>query len=110
MRRLVLAASTGAMIVGSIFLATLTGAKPQASEPVVLTGIVRSDAEGPMEGVLVSAKKAGGNITVTVVSDKTGRYSFPASRLSPGDYRLSIRATGYESAESDMKMSLGSSK
>ena len=40
-----------------------------------------------MEGVLVSAKKTGSNITVTVVSDKEGRYSFPATRLEPGDTR-----------------------
>ncbi len=31
-----------------------------------------------MEGVVVSAKKAGGTITVSVVSDEKGRYSFPA--------------------------------
>ena len=49
-----------------------------------------------MEGVLVSANKAGSNITVTVVTDADGRYSFPASRLAPGQYTLAIRAVGYE--------------
>ena len=49
-----------------------------------------------MEGVLVSAKKAGSTITVTVVSDKDGRYSFPASKLEPGQYALRIRAIGYD--------------
>ena len=48
-----------------------------------------------MEGVLVSARKAGSTITVTVVSDAQGRYSFPANRLEPGQYALKIRATGY---------------
>lgn len=114
MRRLVLAVGVGAVALGSIFVAGLSTARPRPSKPmgeaVGLTGIVRSDAEGPMEGVLVSAKRAGGNITVTVVSDKTGRYSFPASRLGPGEYRLSIRATGYESAEPDMTMRVGSSR
>jgi hypothetical protein len=62
----------------------------------VLTGKVSSAEEGAMEGVLVSAKKAGSTITVTVVTDKDGRYSFPAGRLEPGDYALSIRAAGYE--------------
>ena len=47
-----------------------------------------------MEGVLVSAKK--GTITITVVSDAQGRYSFPASKLAPGQYTLSIRAIGYD--------------
>ena len=64
------------------------------SEP--LTGTVTSDAEGLMEGVLVSAKRLGSTITVTVVSNAQGRYAFPEGRLEPGDYRLSIRAAGYD--------------
>src|SRR3954463_9459151 len=61
-----------------------------------LIGIVTSAEEGAMEGVLVSAKKEGSTITTTVVSDKDGRYSFPAARLQPGTYGLKIRAIGYE--------------
>ena len=49
-----------------------------------------------MEGVLVSAKKTGSNITVTVASDQSGRYSFPNNRLEAGQYALRIRAVGYE--------------
>ena len=60
-----------------------------------LTGQVSSQAEGPLEGVLVSAKKAGSTITVTVVSDPQGRYRFPGSKLGPGQYALRIRAAGY---------------
>ncbi len=37
-----------------------------------------------MEGVLVSAAKAGSTITVTVVTGADGRFSFPADRLAPG--------------------------
>ena len=51
-----------------------------------------------MEGVLVSAKKVGGTITVTVVSNHDGRYAFTAGQLPPGEYDLCIRATGYEMA------------
>jgi virginiamycin B lyase len=61
-----------------------------------LSGVASSAEEGAMEGVLVSAKKEGSTITTTVVSDKDGRYSFPASRLQPGKYALRIRAVGYE--------------
>src|SRR6266852_3249297 len=68
----------------------------QAQTPGVLTGHVSSAEEGAMEGVLVSAKKAGSTITVTVASDKEGRYSFPAARLEPGQYAVSIRAVGYD--------------
>jgi virginiamycin B lyase len=67
-----------------------------AQAPAALTGQVSSQQEGAMEGVLVSAKKAGGTITITVVSDDKGRFTFPASKLSPGQYAISIRAIGYD--------------
>jgi virginiamycin B lyase len=65
-----------------------------AQSAVALTGQVTSADEGAMEGVLVSAKK--GTVTITVVSDAQGRYSFPSSKLTPGQYTLSIRAIGYD--------------
>jgi hypothetical protein len=49
-----------------------------------------------MEGVLVSAKKDGSTITTTVVSDAEGHYAFPAERLAPGHYALSMRAVGFD--------------
>jgi virginiamycin B lyase len=70
--------------------------RAQNPAPVALTGQVTSDAEGAMEGVIVSAKKAGSTVTVSVVSDAQGRYSFPANRLSAGKYSLKIRAAGYD--------------
>jgi len=66
------------------------------SDSVALTGLVSSPDERALEGVLVSAKRAGSTITVTVVSDTRGRYSFPRNRLEPGDYTLRIRAIGFE--------------
>jgi streptogramin lyase len=64
-----------------------------------LSGTVSSAEEGNMEGVLVNAKRAGSNKTVTVVSDDKGRYQFPADRLEAGKYTLSIRAVGYDMAK-----------
>ena len=61
-----------------------------------LTGLVTSSDEGPMEGVLVSATRAGSMLTTTVVSDGQGRYRFPRARLEPGQYALRIRAIGYD--------------
>ena len=61
-----------------------------------LSGLVSSAEEATMEGVLVSATKAGSNITVTVVTGADGRYSFPANRLGAGQYTLAVRAVGYE--------------
>jgi virginiamycin B lyase len=70
-------------------------ARAQASG-VALTGLVSSADEAAMEGVLVSASKAGSNITVTVVTGADGRYAFPASRLGPGQYTIAVRAVGYQ--------------
>ena len=49
-----------------------------------------------MEGVVVSAKRAGSTMTDEVMSDAQGRYAFPANRLEPGAYAIRIRATGYD--------------
>ncbi|HTH33140.1 MAG TPA: carboxypeptidase-like regulatory domain-containing protein, partial [Xanthobacteraceae bacterium] len=49
-----------------------------------------------MEGVVVSARKDGATITVSVVSDGKGHFSFPAARLEPGHYAISTRAGGYD--------------
>lgn len=78
-----------------------------AQSSVSLTGIVSSEAEGPMEGVLVKAKQAAGNITITVVSNVQGRYAFPASKISPGQYILSVRAAGYEVPNHRMSITVG---
>src|ERR1700730_12916472 len=71
-----------------------TGALAQAA--AALSGQVTSAEEGPMEGVLVSAKKDGSTITVTVVTDAKGEYSFPADRLDAGHYAIATRAIGYD--------------
>src|SRR5436190_24265538 len=52
--------------------------------------------EGPLEGVVVSAKHAGTPVSVSMVSGADGRFAFPAARLTPGSHALRIRATGYE--------------
>jgi streptogramin lyase len=76
------------------------GAQSAAAQtrPAALTGQVTSDAEGAMEGVVVSAKKAGSTVTTSVISDAQGRYSFPADRLPAGKYDITIRAIGYDLA------------
>jgi virginiamycin B lyase len=68
-----------------------TGANAQTA----LGGQVSSAEEGAMEGVLVSAKKEGSTITTTVVTNDKGQFSFPADRIEPGHYNITIRAAGY---------------
>src|SRR5258708_27253915 len=77
---------------GALAMALLGG----AAEAQTLSGRVTSAEEGPMAGVLVSAKKEGSTITATVVTGEDGRYSFPPGKLAPGHYGLKIRAAGYE--------------
>src|SRR5213594_2841088 len=82
---------------GLVFIAFLAGRGPTAAQTsTALTGRVSSAEEGAMEGVVVSAKKAGSTVTVSVVSDAQGRFSFPSAKLGSGSYSLKVRATGYE--------------
>jgi streptogramin lyase len=76
-------------------LAGLMVAGANAQTPA-LTGQVSSAEEGAMEGVLVSAKKQGSTITTTVVTNDKGQFSFPADRIEPGHYTITIRAAGYD--------------
>ena len=68
----------------------------QAPTSIGLTGQVTSKEEGPMEGVVVSAKKQDSTVTVSVVSDQQGHYRFPRERVAPGTYTLKMRAAGYD--------------
>jgi len=85
-------------IAATISVRNVSARPAQKVAGVALAGRVTSDAEGPMEGVLVRAKGEGKTISVTVVSDRQGVYSFPANRLAPGKYNIDIRAVGYDLA------------
>src|SRR5262245_51269333 len=65
------------------------------NRPAALTGTVSSSEEGKMEGVVVSAKRPGSTIMVSVSTNAQGQYSFPQDRLAPGAYDITIRAIGY---------------
>jgi streptogramin lyase len=92
MSRLSMVTSVGCLVVAA-WLAGMGQLSAQAGP--ALAGKVTAGQEA-LEGVLVSAKKSGSTVTITVVSDRDGRYSFPAARLEPGRYSLRVRATGYD--------------
>ena len=81
-----------ASVAGVLAGLMVAGANAQTA---ALSGQVSSAEEGAMEGVLVSAKKDGSTITTTVVTNDKGQFSFPADRLEPGHYTITIRAAGY---------------
>ena len=84
---------------GAMLVAAPSGSlNAQGGGQASLTGGVSSQAEGKMEGVLVIARGATANHTVTVVSDVQGRYSFPRSHVPAGKYGITIRALGYDLA------------
>jgi len=84
----------GIAMAAGVMLAIASAGRARSS--AAIEGRVTSIEEGAMEGVLVSAKRAGSTITVTVVSDARGRYQFPADRLQAGTHALQIRAVGYD--------------
>ena len=87
---------TNLMLTAAAAAFVLQAGVAEAQAPAALTGQVSSAEEGNMEGVVVSAKKQGSTITVSVVTGKDGRYSFPASKLEPGNYTMTARAVGYD--------------
>ncbi len=102
--------TTVAGLAAFIVQAAVDSAPARAQGAAALTGQVSSAKEGPMEGVIVSAKKDGATIAISVATDNRGRYSFPAAKLEPGHYTLKIRATGYEldgAAAADVKAAGG---
>src|SRR5580693_6920815 len=87
---------TLASIVAGVMSLAPTELIAQSSDSIALQGVVSSQQEGLMEGVVVSARREGASFTVSVVSDAQGKYSFPRTHLEPGKYALTIRAVGYD--------------
>src|SRR5688572_2868332 len=82
------------ILVGLATLTTLLSV-PFQTVGAALSGRVTSSADGAMEGVLVSAKRDGSHMTVSVVTNASGVYTFPQERLQPGRYTITVRAAGY---------------
>src|SRR2546430_6618614 len=72
------------------------GAPNARAADAALNGKVTSLEEGAMEEVVVSARKEGSTVRISVITDAQGQFSFPASKLDAGSYKISIRAAGYD--------------
>ncbi len=85
--------------VGAAMLVAAGFACPaSAQQAAAISGTVSSAEEGAMEGVIVTAKRPGSVVSVSVASDAQGHFAFPKGRLDPGQYNLTIRAVGYENS------------
>jgi streptogramin lyase len=82
------------MLVGAASMKVTHAA--EGASAAALSGMISSQADGPMEGVLIGAKRTGSTISTWVVSNAQGQYTFPRDRMEPGRYAISIRAVGYE--------------
>src|SRR5215471_16102426 len=90
--------SFGTMASMSVLALAVAGSQPamaQSHATAALTGTVSSTQEGKMEGVVVSAKRPGSTMMLSVSTNAKGEYSFPADRLAPGTYDITMRAVGY---------------
>ena len=78
--------SFGAITSVGLLALPISGSHPTMAQnhgPAALTGVVSSSEEGKMEGVVVSAKRPGSTIMVSVSTNAQGQYSFPQDRLAP---------------------------
>src|SRR2546423_238576 len=96
MRNILLLTATASVTALVMYAGSHSSSAVHAQSGVALTGLVTSDEEGPMEGVVVTARREGSTVSISVVTDDKGRYTFPASRLPDGDYGLKVRAVAYE--------------
>jgi virginiamycin B lyase len=90
--------SFGAIAGLGLLALPIAGSHPAMAQnhgPAALAGTVSSPEEGKMEGVVVSAKRPGSTIMVSVSTNAQGQYSFPQDRLAPGPYDITMRAVGY---------------
>src|SRR3984893_114110 len=90
--------SFGAIASMGLLALPVVGSHPAMAQnhgPAALAGTVSSPEEGNMEGVVVSAKRPGSTIMVSVSTNAQGQYSFPQDRLAAGAYDITMRAVGY---------------
>jgi virginiamycin B lyase len=67
-----------------------------------VTGTVRAPDGGPFMGAFVEARNSATKITVSVLSDRNGKYRIAA--LPDGQYDIRIRAVGYQA---DPRLNVG---
>ena len=90
--------SFGAIASTALLALPAVGSQPafaQSHGAAALTGTVSSRDEGKMEGVVVSAKRPGSTIMVSVSTNAQGEFRFPRDRLTPGAYDITMRAIGF---------------
>jgi streptogramin lyase len=94
--------------VSLVMCAAIAKSAPAQQSGVSLSGSIKSDSGGKLEGVTVSARAEGQTITTSVFTDEEGTYYFP--RLAAGKYRVWAQAEGYEAGKSEVGLNGASVK
>ena len=84
------------------FMAAAALAPATASADQLLAGTITSPTGQKMEGVLVTAQKAGSTIETSVYTDQNGEYYFPA--LEDGNYAVWAQTLGFETAKGNVAL------
>src|ERR1700676_1476274 len=77
-------------------------APASASADQLLAGTITSPTGQKMEGVLVTAQKAGSTIQTSVYTDQNGEYYFPA--MEDGNYAVWAQTLGFETAKGNVAL------
>ena len=72
------------------------------SADVLLAGTITDAAGEPLEGVVVSVRASGSNLTTSVYTDADGDYVFPG--MAPGPYRLWAQAVSYAAGRAELEL------
>ena len=72
------------------------------SAGVLLAGTIADASGEPLEGVVVSVRASGSNLTTSVYTDAEGDYVFPG--MAPGPYRLWAQAVSYEAGRAELEL------
>src|SRR5579871_4951298 len=91
--RLAKAALVAALGIGGMLFAGCASCAPAQQVGSTLSGSVKSDAGGKLEGVTVSARAAGQTISTSVFTDEEGNFYFP--RMAAGKSRVRAQADGF---------------
>ena len=94
---------SGLLLLALAASAVFTGAAQTPKSNLIGTANVAAGT--PLEGVVVSARAAGSNMTTSVITDGRGEYVFPP--LDSGRYEVWAQATGYQTARASVAIESG---
>jgi streptogramin lyase len=91
------------LLASAVAFATAAALAPAtASADQLLAGTIASPTGQKMEGVLVTAQKAGSTIQTSVYTDQNGEYYFPA--MEDGNYAVWAQTLGFETAKGNVAL------